>query len=144
MAKKLCLIGLSLCIVWAFDRPPALYAQDEGEPAMKTLALFSIGGGAGGAGFGAMIWLLDPLNPNADLTHSIFTGFAVGAIVGAIFGGMQLQKQAVYPYQPGLPAPSEFDGAMPLGLNGHISPAMPKLRKERSQVITLASLHLSF
>lgn len=77
--------------------PEASYAQDKGDPALRTVAAFTIGGGAGGAVLGAAYWLMDPLNPNADLKETALVGFGIGAIAGFIFGINQLYKQAVIP-----------------------------------------------
>lgn len=92
--------------------PSQAMAQDEGQPAMRTVAFFSLGGGAAGAFLGIALWLLDPLNPNADLTNNALQGFAVGAIGGSIMGVLQLQRQMVLPYRNDFsPAePSEFQG----------------------------------
>lgn len=124
---------------------PALHAQDEGPPALRTVALFGMGGGAGGAALGVMYWLLDPLSPSSDFTHNSLTGFAFGAFAGVIFGVMQLQQQAVLPYEsPTAPPPGEFDGAVPLGQS---SPAMPQYRRaqaEHGPNLPLAAFELRF
>jgi len=144
MAKQVTTIILVFCFTWALFAPTEVKAQDEGEPAMKTIALFAMGGGAGGAGLGMMIWLLDPLNPASDFTHSTLSGFAAGTLVGVVLGGMQLQRQAVFPYSNQPVPPGEFDGAMPMGMNMPHSPAMPTHHKERSPRLPLASFQLKF
>ena len=91
--------------------PNRALAQDEGEPAIQTVALFSVGGGAGGAGFGIALWLLDPLNPSADLTNLALQGFAAGSLIGIVLGIMQLQRQMLLPpVQEEYQGPSEFEG----------------------------------
>ncbi|MDX2471319.1 MAG: hypothetical protein QNL04_12170 [SAR324 cluster bacterium] len=92
--------------------PSQAMAQDEGDPAMRSVAFFSLGGGAAGAFFGIALWLLDPLNPSADLTNNALQGFAVGAIGGSIMGVLQLQRQMVLPYRNDyVPSePNEFEG----------------------------------
>jgi len=70
-------------------------AQDVGQPAMKSVALYSVGGGAAGAALGVAIWLLDPLNPNSDFTNMVLTGFGVGTIGGAVWGALELQKSSI-------------------------------------------------
>ncbi|MDT8447017.1 MAG: hypothetical protein RRB13_09040 [bacterium] len=142
--KKAIHLFLMFALVLTLAAPPA-QAQDEGPPALRTVALMSLGGGAGGAVLGVMVWLLDPLNPSADFTHSTLTGFAVGTIAGAVFGGMMLQSQAVLPYQaPAAPKPSEFDGAIPMG---QASPAMPQYQRaqiERGPLLPIAAYQIRF
>jgi len=74
-------------------------AQDEGSPALQQLAFFTVGGAAGGIVLGVAIWMLDPLAPSADIRLNALSGLGGGSIVGFIFGIMQLNKQAVYPYR---------------------------------------------
>ena len=92
--------------------PSQAMAQDEGDPAMRTVAFFGLGGGAAGAFLGIALWLLDPLNPSADLTNNALQGFAVGAIGGSVMGVLQLQRQMILPYRNDYtPAePNEFEG----------------------------------
>ncbi len=88
-----------------------VFAQDTGAPALKTVAYFSLGGGAGGAVLGLAVWMLDPLSPDADLRLSAASGMGAGFIVGAILGVMQLNKQAVFPYsEPAMD--NEFQGSI--------------------------------
>ncbi len=87
------------------------FAQDTGDPALKTVAFFTLGGGAGGAVLGLAVWMLDPLAPNADLRLSAASSMGVGFLVGFIFGIMQLNKQAVFPYsEPDMG--NEFQGSI--------------------------------
>jgi hypothetical protein len=84
-------------------------AQDTGKPAIRSVAYYTIGGGVLGAGIGIAYWMLDPLAPSADLRGSVMQGYGVGVFFGFIFGVLQLNKQAVFPYTEPM-APSEFDG----------------------------------
>ncbi|OGH00055.1 MAG: hypothetical protein A2600_00080 [Candidatus Lambdaproteobacteria bacterium RIFOXYD1_FULL_56_27] len=143
MFKKSVTLALVLSVLWVWTAPRPALAQDEGEPALKTLAVFSLGGAAAGAALGVMVWLLDPIGPSSDFTNSTFTGMALGTFAGAIFGGLQLQRQAVFPYEQA-PRPNEFDGAMPLGINEHRSPALPTLRAEKAPKLPLVGFHLQF
>jgi len=86
-------------------------AQDTGPPALRTVAYFSLGGGAGGAVLGLAVWMLDPLSPDADLRMSAASGMGVGFIVGFILGIMQLNKQAVFPYSEPI-MENEFQGSI--------------------------------
>lgn len=84
-------------------------AQDTGKPAIRSVAYYTIGGGVLGSVLGIAYWMLDPLAPSADLRGSVMQGYGVGVFFGFIFGVMQLNKQAVFPYtEPTVP--SEFDG----------------------------------
>lgn len=85
-----------------------VFAQDEGSPALQQLAFFTIGGAAGGVLFGVAIWMLDPLAPSADIRLNALSGMGGGSIVGFIFGVMQLNRQATFPYRED-PIPSEFE-----------------------------------
>lgn len=73
-------------------------AQDTGAPAVRSLAFYTVGGGAGGIALGIAYWMLDPLAPGADLRGTILQGYGVGVFLGFIFGVTQLNKQAVFPY----------------------------------------------
>lgn len=107
--KRSALILTATFLIFLTNTQAAL-AQDEGTPAMQSVTYFTMGGGAAGAGLGIAYWLLDPLNPSADLTNSALQGFAVGSLLGMIMGIMQLQRQMVLPYQPQEPMMDEFDG----------------------------------
>jgi len=145
MAKKLTTLMIVACFAWALVAPAALMAQDEGEPAMRTVAMFSGGGGAAGAGLGVMWWIIDPMGPSSDFMHSTLTGFAVGALAGIVLGVLQLQRQAVFPYDaPGMNQPSEFDGGIPTGMNMPRSPAMPTIQTEQSPRYPLAAYQYKF
>lgn len=84
------------------------FAQDTGPPALQKVAFFTVGGAAGGVIFGVALWMLDPLAPSADIRLNALTGMGGGCILGFVFGLMQLNRQAVLPYQQ--PQPGEgFD-----------------------------------
>lgn len=86
------ILGLTLL----FGSTPAM-AQDKGKPVMEAISFYTLGGAGVGIGLGAAIFLLDPLNPDANLADYAKQGLAVGAIAGTIFGITQLQKQAITP-----------------------------------------------
>lgn len=88
----------------------SIFAQDTGRPAMQSVALFTIGGAGGGAVLGAAYWMMDPLNPNADLRESAMIGLGIGAIAGFIFGVNQLYKQAIIPGYRTLPPDEIIQG----------------------------------
>lgn len=83
-------------------------AQDEGPPALRQLAFFTVGGAAAGVLFGVAVWMLDPLAPSADVRLNALSGMGGGSIIGFAFGVMQLNRQATYPYQDE-PIPTEFE-----------------------------------
>lgn len=95
----------------------AVYAQDTGPPALRQLAFYTVGGSAGGALLGVAIWMLDPLAPEADIRLNALSGMGVGSVLGFIFGIMQLNRQAVFPYEepaiPGDDIGGLFPGAQP-------------------------------
>lgn len=101
-------IVIVLCLTLIFSSQ-TLKAQDTGKPAIRTLAYYTLGGGAGGAVLGVAFWMLDPLAPGANLRGSMLQGYGAGVMLGLAFGVMQLNRQAVLPYQaPEIP--SEFEG----------------------------------
>lgn len=87
------------------------HAQDTGAPAVRSLAFYTLGGGAGGVALGIAYWMLDPLAPGADLRGTILQGYGVGVFLGFIFGVTQLNKQAVFPYIEPTPI-DEFEGGV--------------------------------
>jgi hypothetical protein len=108
-----------------------VFAQDTGKPVVRSVAFYTIGGGVLGAVVGVAYWMLDPLAPGADLRGSVMQGYGGGVFLGFVCGVLQLNKQAVFPYQgPGIP--SEFDGntqIMPFeGNSYHIVERRDKLR----------------
>ena len=117
--KKFTIILTTLLMI--FFSVKSSFAQDQGEPAMKTVALYSAGGAGVGAALGIGVWLIDPLSPSADFNTQVLTGMAIGSLGGAIFGVIQLQKRAVI---PGYQEPEgEFDDqAMYLPENRNIFP----------------------
>jgi len=74
-------------------------AQDEGPPALQQLAFFTVGGAAGGVVFGIAVWMLDPLAPSADIRLNMLSGMGGGSLIGFVFGILQLNKQATFPYR---------------------------------------------
>lgn len=75
----------------------SLQAQDQGPPALKTVAIYTGAGAVGGAILGAGYWLMDPLNPSVELKNTALAGFGIGAIVGIILGFNQLANDAILP-----------------------------------------------
>ena len=74
-------------------------AQDTGKPVLQTVSTYTLAGGGGGMILGFAYWLLDPLAPNADLKGSLLQGYGVGVFLGFVFGILQLNRQAILPYQ---------------------------------------------
>lgn len=121
-----------------------LYAQDEGDPALKKLAIFTIGGGAGGGILGVAYWMLDPLAPDSDIRTNAINGMGLGILAGFVFGAMQLNKQAILPYV-------EPDAMMMDDEYGY-APKYPvyeygmayRSRKRKDQSISLVQFQLRF
>ena len=86
-----------------------LRAQETGPLLMKQELGYTLGGGIVGAGFGVVLWIMDPLNPNIELKDSVTDGFVTGVILGSLFGFYLLQNAAQFPI-PGGPLPE-----LPLG-----------------------------
>ncbi|MBT3226227.1 MAG: hypothetical protein HN580_18000 [Deltaproteobacteria bacterium] len=121
------------------------FAQDEGPPALQKLAFFTLGGAAGGIVFGVALWMLDPLAPSADIRLNALSGMGGGSIIGFIFGMMQLNQQATFPYRQ--PTYSdEFEEG--LNLPPLMSPELRELRyaqyKPRPQGIPLFQVNYRF
>lgn len=100
----LCLSLMVMVTVFLIRGPNFAFAQDSGKPALQTLAFYTVGGSLAGVFFGLAYWALDPLAPSADLRGSTLQGMGAGSFIGFIFGIMQLNRQAVLPYEePYLP-----------------------------------------
>ncbi len=121
------------------------FAQDEGSPALQQLAFFTVGGAAGGVLFGVALWMLDPLAPSADIRLNALSGMGGGAIIGFVFGVMQMNKQATFPYQE-QPIPSEFEEGryMPPLLNPELRKYQLASEKIRPQGIPLFQVNYRF
>jgi len=121
------------------------FAQDEGPPALQKLAIFTFGGAAGGIVFGVALWMLDPLAPSADIRLNALSGMGGGSIIGFIFGLMQLNQQATFPYRP-QPYSDEFEEG--LYLPPQMSPELKELQyaqyKPRPRGVPLFQLHYRF
>jgi len=104
-------IVLCLILTFVFFLQKPLFAQDEGQPVMKTLTYYSVGGAAAGSILGILYFLTDPMAPsrNGDPKPEVYSGFGIGSLVGVIFGITQLNKQAI---RPGMEIDelNEFDG----------------------------------
>ena len=74
-----------------------VWAQERGPLVMQVDFEWTVVGIIAGAAFGALLWLTDPADPNANLPDSLANGAAWGAILGAGFGVFVLQEIAVSP-----------------------------------------------
>ncbi|MBU2515065.1 hypothetical protein KJ966_27410 [bacterium] len=100
MKKKLIKVStITVIVVSILLTQNQAFAQDAGKPALRSVAYYSIAGGAGGMVIGLAYWMLDPLAPGADLRGSLLQGYGVGVFLGFVFGVLQLNRQAVFPYQ---------------------------------------------
>jgi len=105
-ARRL-LIG---CVMLMMMMTAPLCAQESGPMLMKQELGYTLGGGVVGAGFGVVLWFMDPLNPDREMKDSVKDGFVTGVILGGLFGFYLLQNAAQFPIQ-GDALPS-----LPLGL----------------------------
>lgn len=121
------------------------FAQDEGPPALQHLAFFTLGGAAGGVLLGVAIWMLDPLAPSADVRLNALSGMGGGSIVGFIFGLMQLNQQAVFPFQ-NQPVPNEFQQGRnsPSLMNPEFKEVRFAGKKDRPRKVPLFQLNYRF
>ena len=92
------------------------FAQDKGTPVMRTVTFYTIGGAGAGAALGMAYYMLDPLNPDADIRNDMLVGMGIGSFAVLIFSFVQLNKQVVVPNSSPLPD-NEFNqpyiGALP-------------------------------
>ena len=90
----LSLILLSCLIV---EKP--VMAQESGPMLMKQELGYTLAGGVAGVGFGAILWFMDPLNPNVQPASQAKNGFIYGTAFGALFGFYLLNNSVVFPSQ---------------------------------------------
>ena len=74
-----------------------VWAQERGPLVMRVDFEWTVIGILAGAGLGALLWLTDPADPNANLSDSLANGAAWGAFLGAGFGVFVLQETAISP-----------------------------------------------
>jgi len=93
-----------------------VFAQDKGTPVMRTVTFYTLGGAGVGTALGMAYYMLDPLNPEADIRNDMLVGMGIGSFAGVIFAVLQLNKQAVVPNSSPMPD-NEFNqpymGALP-------------------------------
>ena len=61
-------------------------AQETGPLLMKQQLGYTLAGGVTGVGIGALLWFMDPLNPNVKPIDQAKDGFVYGSAFGALFG----------------------------------------------------------
>ena len=66
-------------------------AQERGPLIMRVEFEWTLVGIVAGAALGALVWLTDPADPNANLSDTVANGSAWGALLGAGFGLFVLQ-----------------------------------------------------
>lgn len=89
--------GLLLVFMTVVLVNSSVSAQERGPLVMQVSFEWTVLGILAGAGLGAMLWLTDPADPNANLSDSLANGAAWGAILGAGFSVFILQDTAVSP-----------------------------------------------
>ena len=93
MLKRVILLGFMAAVL--VNSP--LWAQERGPLVMQAEFEWTVMGIIAGVGLGALVWLTDPADPNANLSDSLANGAAWGAILGAGFGVFVLQETAISP-----------------------------------------------
>lgn len=109
------LVVILVCGCFLIISSPVM-AQDKGVPIMRTVTFYTLGGAGAGAALGAAYYMLDPLNPEADIRNDMLVGMGIGSFAGFIFSFVQLNKQVVLPNSGPMPD-NEFNqpylGALP-------------------------------
>ena len=74
-------------------------AQETGPLLMKQQLGYTLAGGVTGVGIGALLWFMDPLNPNIQPMDQAKDGFVYGTAFGALFGFYLLNNSINFPTQ---------------------------------------------
>ena len=74
-------------------------AQETGPLLMKQQLGYTLAGGVTGVGIGALLWFMDPLNPNVKPIDQAKDGFVYGSAFGALFGFYLLNNSVKFPSQ---------------------------------------------
>ena len=74
-------------------------AQETGPLLMKQQLGYTLAGGVTGVGIGALLWIMDPLNPNVKPIDQAKDGFVYGSAFGALFGFYLLNNSVKFPTQ---------------------------------------------
>ena len=72
-------------------------AQETGPLLMKQQLGYTLAGGVTGVGIGALLWFMDPLNPNVKPIDQAKDGFVYGSAFGALFGFYLLNNSVKLP-----------------------------------------------
>ena len=90
-------VSLILCFCVLAAKP--LKAQETGPLLMKQQLGYTLAGGVAGVGIGALVWFMDPLNPNIQPIDQAKDGFIYGTAFGALFGFYLLNNSIKFPAQ---------------------------------------------
>ena len=93
LARRIIPLILLCCLLFT----KTVEAQETGPLLMKQQLGYTLGGGVAGVGIGALLWLMDPLNPNAKPTDMAGNAFFYGSALGAIFGFYLLNNSVKFP-----------------------------------------------
>ncbi len=93
MLKRLILLVAVLCVL----ANASAMAQETGPLVMRIEFEWTVIGALAGVGVGALLWLTDPANPSNNLADSVAGGAAWGALLGAGFGVVVLQRSLIPP-----------------------------------------------
>ena len=72
-------------------------AQETGPLLMKQQLGYTLAGGVTGVGIGALLWIMDPLNPSVQPIDQVRNGFVYGSAFGALFGFYLLNNSVKFP-----------------------------------------------
>ena len=72
-------------------------AQETGPLLMKQQLGYTLAGGVTGVGIGALLWIMDPLNPSVQPIDQARNGFVYGSAFGALFGFYLLNNSVKFP-----------------------------------------------
>ena len=72
-------------------------AQETAPLLMKQQLGYTLAGGVTGVGIGALLWFMDPLNPNVKPIDQAKDGFVYGSAFGALFGFYLLNNSVKFP-----------------------------------------------
>ncbi len=72
-------------------------AQETGPLLMKQQLGYTLAGGVTGVGIGALLWIMDTLNPSVQPIDQARNGFVYGSAFGALFGFYLLNNSIKFP-----------------------------------------------
>ena len=93
LARRIIPLILFCCLLFTIT----VEAQETGPLLMKQQLGYTLAGGVTGVGIGALLWFMDPLNPNVKPIDQAKDGFVYGSAFGALFGFYLLNNSVKFP-----------------------------------------------